>query len=101
MATHQTAENRLLRNATYASVLTASVLIATKLIAWFMTGSVSLLATLLDSTMDVLASLITLFAVKVAIAPPDQEHPYGHGKAEQLAVLAQSAFIAGSALFHL
>ena len=96
---NKTAENRLLKLATYASVLTASLLIAAKLIAWFMTGSMSLLATLLDSTMDVLASLITLFAVKVAIAPPDQEHPYGHGKAEQLAVLAQSAFIAGSALF--
>lgn len=90
--------NRLLKLATYASVATASVLIFAKLIVWFMTGSMSLLATLLDSTMDVLASLITLFAVRIAIAPADDDHHFGHGKAEQLAVLAQSAFIAGSAV---
>ena len=90
--------NRLLKLATYASVITASVLIAAKLTAWFMTGSMSLLATLLDSTMDVLASLITFFAIRIAIAPADEDHHFGHGKAEQLAVLAQSMFIAGSAI---
>lgn len=90
--------NRLLKQATYASVATASVLILAKLIVWFMTGSMSLLATLLDSTMDVLASLITLFAVRIAITPADDDHHFGHGKAEQLAVLAQSAFIGGSAV---
>lgn len=91
-------KNRLLKLATYASVATASVLIVAKLVVWFMTGSMSLLATLLDSTMDVLASLITLFAVRIAIAPADHNHHFGHGKAEQLAVLAQSAFIGGSAV---
>ncbi|WBA79436.1 cation diffusion facilitator family transporter [Endozoicomonas sp. GU-1] len=91
-------KNRLLKLATYASVATASLLIIAKLIAWFMTGSMSLLATLLDSTMDILASLITLFAVRIAIAPADEDHHFGHGKAEQLAVLAQSAFIGGSAI---
>ena len=90
--------NRLLKLATYASVATASILILAKLIVWFMTGSMSLLATLLDSTMDVLASLITLFAVRIAITPADEDHHFGHGKAEQLAVLAQSAFIGGSAV---
>ena len=90
--------NRLLKQATYASVATASVLILAKLTVWFMTGSMSLLATLLDSTMDVLASLITLFAVRIAITPADDDHHFGHGKAEQLAVLAQSAFIGGSAV---
>ena len=94
-----TAENhRLLKLATYASVITASVLIIAKLAAWFMTGSMSLMATLLDSTMDILASLITLFAVRIAITPADEDHHFGHGKAEQLAALAQSAFIAGSAI---
>ncbi|MGB0361039.1 MAG: cation diffusion facilitator family transporter, partial [Endozoicomonas sp.] len=90
--------NRLLKMATYASATTASVLIIAKLTAWFMTGSLSLLATLLDSTVDVLASLITLFAIRVAIRPADANHHFGHGKAEQLAVLAQSAFITGSAI---
>nr|WP_306671483.1 cation diffusion facilitator family transporter [Endozoicomonas sp. ONNA2] len=88
----------MLKLATYASVATASLLIIAKLIAWFMTGSMSLLATLLDSTMDILASLITLFAVRIAILPADDDHHFGHGKAEQLAVLAQSAFIGGSAI---
>ncbi len=96
---HVSKENhRLLKLATYASVATASLLIIAKLAAWFMTGSLSLLATLLDSTMDVLASLITLFAIRIAIQPADDDHHFGHGKAEQLAVLAQAAFIAGSAI---
>ena len=90
--------NRLLKIAAYASVATASILIVTKLVAWFMTGSMSILATLLDSTMDIIASLITMFAVKIAITPPDDNHHFGHGKAEQLAVLAQSAFIGGTAI---
>ena len=89
---------RLLKLATYASVATASLLILIKLLAWFITGSMSLMATLLDSTMDILASLITLFAVRIAIAPADDDHHFGHGKAEFLSVLAQSAFICGSAI---
>lgn len=89
---------RLLKLATYASVATASLLIIIKLFAWFVTGSMSLMATLLDSTMDILASLITLFAVRIAIAPADDDHHFGHGKAEYLSVLAQSAFISGSAI---
>ena len=94
-----TRENqRLLKLATHASVATASLLIIIKLIGWFITGSMSLMATLLDSTMDILASLITLFAVRIAIAPADDDHHFGHGKAEYLSVLAQSAFISGSAI---
>jgi ferrous-iron efflux pump FieF len=48
--------------------------------------------------MDVIASIITLVAVRIAITPADEEHRFGHGKAEYLAVLAQSAFISGSAI---
>ena len=78
---------------------TATVLFAVKLGAWFLTGSVSLLASLVDSLMDVLASGINLLAVRWSLAPPDNEHRFGHGKAESLAGLGQAAFIAGSALF--
>lgn len=78
---------------------TAAVLFAVKLGAWFLTGSVSLLASLVDSLMDVLASGINLLAVRWSLAPPDNEHRFGHGKAESLAGLGQAAFIAGSALF--
>ena len=88
---------RLLRLATTASVVTALVLIASKVGAWIMTGSVSLLASLIDSTMDALASAINFVAVRYALQPADDEHRFGHGKAESLAGLGQATFIAGSA----
>jgi len=91
--------SRLLRLATNASVATATILIAAKLVAWAMTGSVSVLASLVDSMMDVAASLINLFAVRYSLMPADHEHRFGHGKAESLAGLAQTTFIAGSAVF--
>ncbi|MBV7416757.1 cation-efflux pump FieF [Aeromonas encheleia] len=84
--------------ASMAAVAVASLLITGKLIAWLMTDSSSLLASLTDSLMDVSASLINLFAIRYALAPADNEHRFGHGKAESLAGLIQSAFISGSAL---
>lgn len=92
---------RLLRLATYASVVTASLLIGGKLFAMLLTGSVSVMASLIDSLMDAAASLINLFAVRYSLMPADDEHRFGHGKAESLAGLAQATFIAGSALFLL
>jgi ferrous-iron efflux pump FieF len=92
---------RLLRLATYASVSVAIFLIIVKLIAWGRSDSVSLLATLVDSTLDAFASIINLIAVRHALTPADKEHRFGHGKAEALAGLSQSLFIAGSSLFLL
>jgi ferrous-iron efflux pump FieF len=92
---------RLMRMATYASVSVALVLIVAKLVAWGYSGSLSLLATLIDSSLDGLASLINLFAVRHALSPADREHRFGHGKAEALAGLGQAAFISGSAGFLL
>ena len=89
---------RLLRLATWWSVGTAVVLILAKGAAWLNTGSVSLLASLIDSLMDAAASVMNLFAVRYALRPPDEEHRFGHGKAESLAALAQAAFITGSAV---
>jgi len=90
---------RLMRMATYASTSVAISLIIIKLVAWFMTGSVSILATLMDSCLDALASILNLFAVHHALAPADKEHRFGHGKAEALSGLGQATFITGSALF--
>ncbi|MDF2274427.1 cation diffusion facilitator family transporter [Aeromonas caviae] len=84
--------------ASMAAVTTATLLILGKLIAWLMTDSSSLLASLTDSFMDISASLINLLAIRYALAPADEEHRFGHGKAESLAGLVQSAFISGSAL---
>ena len=90
---------KLLKLATYASVTTAVVLIVVKLAAYITTNSVSVLASLVDSLLDAGASVINLFAVRYALAPPDSEHRFGHGKAESIAGLAQAMFIAGSGLF--
>ena len=89
----------LIRYASYASVFVASVLIILKLGAYLTTHSVALLASFIDSLLDVAASIINLVAIRHALVPADEDHRFGHGKAEPLAGLAQSAFIAGSALF--
>jgi ferrous-iron efflux pump FieF len=93
--------DRLKRRAAIASVTVATFLIAAKAAAWLTTGSVSLLSTLIDSTLDLAASLVNLIAIRQAIQPPDREHRFGHGKAEPLAGLAQSGFVLGSAGFLL
>ncbi|NHH99034.1 MULTISPECIES: cation diffusion facilitator family transporter [Oceanimonas] len=93
--------SRLVTTAATAATLVAGLLIIIKLVAWFYTGSASMLASLTDSLLDISASLINLMAIRYALAPPDEEHRFGHGKAESLAGLAQSAFICGSALFLL
>ncbi|WP_434778984.1 cation diffusion facilitator family transporter [Neisseria sp. Ec49-e6-T10] len=91
----------ILKLASWASIATAITLILLKTWAWFSSGSVSILASLIDSSMDSLASLISFFSIRIALTPPDKEHRFGHGKAESLAALAQAAFIAGSAAFLL
>ena len=93
--------DRLRRLATYASVSVAGLLIAAKFAAWLETGSVALLSSLVDSLLDAVASLVNLIAVRHAMSPADREHRFGHGKAEPLAVLGQSAFIIGSAMLLL
>lgn len=92
---------RLMKMATYGAVTVASSLVLFKFGAWIATESLSLLSTLIDSLLDVGASLINLYAVHHALQPADKEHRFGHGKAEPLAGLAQAAFISGSALFIL
>src|SRR3984885_5203201 len=90
--------DRLRRLATYASISGAVMLIGAKLTAWFVTDSVAMLSSLLDSTIDLLSSLVTAYGVASALRPPDREHRFGHGKAEPLAALAQAAFIVGSSV---
>jgi len=92
---------RLMRLATYASVTVALCLITLKVVAYVMTDSVSMLSTLIDSLLDTVASVINLLAVRAALTPADKEHRFGHGKAEPLAAMGQSAFIGGSAVFLL
>lgn len=92
---------RLMRWATYASLTTAVILIVVKIGAVWLTNSVAMLTSLVDSGLDAMASGLTLVAVRHALTPADAEHRFGHGKAESLAGLGQAAFIAGSAVFLL
>ncbi len=89
---------RLLRLATRASMAVACTLIVAKAIAWWLSGSVSMLAGLTDSALDGVTSLLNLLAVHYALRPADDDHRYGHGKAESLAGMAQALFIGGSAV---
>lgn len=94
-------QRRWLLIASYGSVAVALVLILTKLLAWAYTGSTSILASLVDSLMDSMASLVNLFAVRYALQPPDRNHRFGHGKAESIAAVSQAAFILGSGILLL
>lgn len=88
----------LMRLATQVSVGLAVLLAVIKAVAWQTTGSVAILSSLVDSILDAAASIINLLAVRQALEPADEDHRFGHGKAEPLAALGQAAFIAGSGL---
>ena len=88
--------SRLMRWASIASMTVAAVLIAVKTAAWLITDSVSMLSSLIDSALDLVSSLITFVAVRQALVPADEDHRFGHGKAEALAGVAQAGFIAAS-----
>jgi ferrous-iron efflux pump FieF len=90
---------RLVTLAAYAATTVATFLLIIKVIVWWMTGSVSLLASVIDSLLDIAASFVNLLVVRYALQPADKEHTFGHGKAESLAALAQAMFISGSACF--
>ena len=84
--------------AALASVATAFFLLGLKAWAVAETGSVAMLGSLADTGLDLIASLITLYAVRLAATPADTDHRFGHGKAEALAALAQIGLIAASAI---
>jgi ferrous-iron efflux pump FieF len=88
---------RLTARAALASVATALFLLGLKAYAAWSTGSVAMLGSLADTGLDVIASLVTLFGVRVAAAPADLDHRFGHGKAEPIAALIQVGIISVSA----
>ena len=87
--------------ATLWSVGTALILAVTKGIAWQQSGSVAILASVADSMLDFLASCIAFIGVRMAAQPPDDNHRYGHEKAEAVSSLIQLILITGSAVFVL
>jgi ferrous-iron efflux pump FieF len=93
------ARGQLMRRATLAAFLVGLALTVAKLAAFLLTGSMAMLSSLIDSLLDVCASLVNFLAVRHSLQPADREHRFGHGKAESLAGLGQSVFIGGSAVF--
>jgi cation diffusion facilitator family transporter len=81
------------RRSALFSVAAALFLVALKLGTGLITGSIAFLAEAAHSATDLVAALLTLFAVRVALRPPDREHNYGHGKAEHLAALGESGVL--------
>jgi cation diffusion facilitator family transporter len=81
------------RRSALFSVAAAIVLVALKLGTGLVTGSLAFIAEAAHSATDLVAALLTLFAVQVAVRPPDQQHHYGHGKAEHLAALGESGVL--------
>ncbi|EMD83041.1 cation diffusion facilitator family transporter [Pacificimonas flava] len=81
------------RRAARASIAAAAVLMGAKAWASHGTGSVAMLGSLADTALDLAASIFTFFAVRVAAEPADEEHRFGHGKAEAIAALVQTVLI--------
>ena len=90
---------RLTARAAIASVAAAAFLLLLKAFAAWHTGSVAMLGSLADTGLDLLASLVTLYGVRIAATPADDDHRFGHGKAEALAALFQVALITASAAY--
>jgi cation diffusion facilitator family transporter len=98
MAENDTRGSALRRLASRTSLVVAVVLVAVKLLAWVVTGSVALLTSAVDALVDTGASLVTYFGVRYAERPPDRDHRFGHGKGEAVAGFTQATFLAGAAL---
>jgi cation diffusion facilitator family transporter len=86
------------RRTALVSIVAACVLIAIKLISGIATDSLGLLSEAAHSGTDLIAALLTFFAVGIAVRPADPGHAYGHGKAEHLAALAEAAILVVAAL---
>jgi cation diffusion facilitator family transporter len=82
------------RRTTLASILAASVLVVLKLGVGLITGSLALISAGVESSGDVLAAILTFFAMRLGSQPADPEHPYGHGRAENLGALGEAAILA-------
>ncbi len=75
------------------SIPISIAVLALKLLAWWLTGSVALLSDAMESTVNVVAALLAYFAVRIANIPPDENHPFGHKKAEYLSAVVEGVLI--------
>lgn len=75
------------------SIISNSSLIILKLIVGILTGSVSIISEVIHSGMDLVAAIIAFFSVKISSTPADEEHPYGHGKIENISGVIEALLI--------
>src|SRR5213596_3894822 len=87
------------RRAALTSVFAAAALVALKLSVGLVTHSLGLISEALHSGTDLVAALLTFFAVGVAVRPADVAHQYGHGKAEHLSALAEATILVAASFF--
>jgi ferrous-iron efflux pump FieF len=96
---HTQEETAMKISAARLSIIVAVLLIALKTVSGWVTGSLSVWASLVDSVLDLFASTLNFIAVRAASRPADEDHPYGHGKAESLTSLFQAIVIGASGMF--
>lgn len=99
MNNHSEENLKLLRLAPLLSVFVAIIISIIKMYSWFYTDSVSILASLIDSLLDLSTSIINYIALRAALVPPDHNHRFGHNKIEDLAVFGQSIGFFASGVF--
>ena len=87
------------RRTTLVSIAAAALLVALKLGVGLATGSLGLISTGIESSGDVIAAVLTFFAVRLGGRPADPEHPYGHRRAENLAALGEAAILVAGGMF--
>ena len=92
-------DDDLIKSASYASILVAIIIMLIKSYGWAATDSQSILASLIDSCLDITSSAINLVAIRIALRPPDHNHRFGHDKFQDLAIFSQSIFFFASSLF--
>ena len=98
---HQHHNHTLIKSASYFSVVIGLFIMSIKVYGWLDTSSSSIMASLIDSMLDISASLINVIAIRYALAPPDDNHRFGHDKIQDIAIFAQSSFFLCSGLFAL
>jgi cation diffusion facilitator family transporter len=90
--------NRTVRRLAAASIAVAFIVMAIKFLAWYLTGSVALFSDALESIVNVIAAVIAWYAIRLSHKPADDEHPFGHHKAEYFSAVAEGVLIVLAAL---
>ena len=95
------AAKRKVANLAFWSIIIAAIVLGLKLVAWYITGSVALYSDALESIVNVIASAAAYWAIQVSYKPADQDHPFGHHKAEYFSAVLEGVLIVLASLLIL